>query len=318
MSLNRKKWGIFYLIIISLSVVSVDMIYAQAAIPQNLIPNQTVEEDEQLIVETLKDHEFTWEIIKAFGVFAYKGYHTQDKIKFKVRNANNSLNSLTVNVSTKSWINATWNNQLLEQNSSFYIIARHWGIAAVNLITSDLAQRFYKHPTMLMYYVTKGGSATVNKTGNEILADYNDQNYFDLNPLQVQAMIESTEIALITTKYIKFETENIWHGANYITVMHIDIDIDADNYNHMTYTLAEGLLLERDTSIKIQNGTGINEPLTGSYKLEIVDFHDFQPAVGIWHWVIWFFIVFGSIMTLIITISVIVNRRQRRLLQMDY
>ena len=119
-------------------------------------------------------------------------------------------------------------------------------------------------------------------------------------------------------EFLTFETENIWFDSRFMVIQRISIDLDADNFDHLVYTKEEGILISRETSIKIENGTDINIPLRGSLVVELVDYSGVDLSVSIWHYVIWVAVGLVSVVVVIVAIGILINRRQRRLANLDY
>ncbi|MHA1820916.1 MAG: hypothetical protein ACTSVC_10620 [Promethearchaeota archaeon] len=106
-------------------------------------------------------------------------------------------------------------------------------------------------------------------------------------------------------------------GAQLINTVTISFYFNETNYDIIKYTRAEGILLSREVKIDVQDKYGPGQDMMGEFKITLHDF-DGGFEVSFWTYVIWFFVIFGIIMGLIITISVLISRRQEKLKNIDY
>ncbi len=123
-------------------------------------------------------------------------------------------------------------------------------------------------------------------------------------------------VALVGSKMeIVYQPEFI-HG-NFIDTVIIKCEWNATNWFRAKFSRAEGILLQLDVQVYAPNGVAEGEDLRGNLLIN----HDSQTyafALTLWHWIIWFLIILGSVLTVIMVISVIVSRRKAAAMRLNY
>ena len=101
-----------------------------------------------------------------------------------------------------------------------------------------------------------------------------------------------------------------WVNGVLTSTITISYRMNATNYDIAKYTRAEGILLSREFSVNIINGTGPNEDLVGYFK---VSYHSstIGLAISFWHWIIWFLIILGIVFVVLLILSTIISRRKQ-------
>ncbi len=274
----------------------------------------------------LKGAQYTWKVIRTMGLFATQNIHSGDLIKYRVREANENASNYLVDVFYDNWTTKDFIQRPEPENASMFLIPRDWSKFVINEIIPFLAPYFCRHPIMIeLYRRTKPGLLAENKTGQELLNEFNQDPNFWEKPLGVD-IYEFTIFTLNKYDYTKFRYNTIWYRSRLITTLEISIELDKNNYEKLVYTRAEGVLISRKTNIFIDNGTRKDYqwitrdfpfPISGNLDLELLDF-DKEFAVSFWHYVVWFLIIMAIIFTSIIAISVILRLRERRFATMDY
>lgn len=181
----------------------------------------------------------------------------------------------------------------------------------------DLTTSIDWDDTELLSYI----NMTVSQWGQFILNYYNLQpNFWDWAYSKTNSLNRIKFVAmelLASDEYINVTFHNEWFKSRYITTVHINFKIDERNYCSIRYAREEGLLLDSNYNIYIINGSNYGNALTGTMRMELQDFSiELKPTI--WNYVIWFAIIFGGIMIVIITISILVNRHQKKLNMLDY
>jgi hypothetical protein len=271
--------------------------------------------DDPIMVAGLINATFIWEVEKSFGIFAYNAYHTQDQVKLTVKTMDIAKQIIMCNYSTRGWFNQTWFNHKGDVNSSNYIIPRHWGQSAARQV-QIVADFWYLHPTILFNYFSQDGKIDYPMQGQEILNQINENATFR-QTVNFASLKSYAQLRLLDT-YTKINYDTIFWNYRMITIVTINIDVDDKNFIHFDYTQNEGIMLSQDVSINIINGSGPFEDFRGSMKMVLIDFEGYELKVSPWHYVLWVSVVVGSIFVIIVVLSILINRRQRRLLDLDY
>ncbi len=114
---------------------------------------------------------------------------------------------------------------------------------------------------------------------------------------------------------IDYQPEFI-HGY-FIDTVTIRCEWNATNWYRAKFSRAEGILLKMDIQVDVPGGSDEGEDLRGHLLID----HDTQSytfALTLWHYVIWFLVVLGSVLTVIMVISIIVSRRKAAAMRLNY
>lgn len=311
---QKKNLGFMLVVLTIFSGICLIMSPAQARI------SQFNEREQTLLVPEVVDGKYTWEVKKSFGIYAYNAYHVSDKINFTVLPIDQNKSTYQVNVSRSYWLNNSWAGSPLATNASIYIIPRNWGSAAESLLDSELIPAWRKHPIILQAYVKAKGINNVgtNWTGIQILEYLNSIPGFWSSYLAKD--IEEFTFTYVSSPVngiMKITYSDEWFQNRLINMVNIQIKLDESNYDILKYTRSEGILIQRDTKIFIEKAGNYGNPLTGSFAVELQSYSK-ELIPSFWTYIIWFAIIFGIVMGLIIFISIMVNRRQRKLRELDY
>jgi len=306
---------------------SIMMVCIDSAAQQPIIN----EYDFPIINPRLEGTEYSWKITRTMGIFATQNMHSGDMMKYRVRTANENDSHYVVDVFYDNWTTKDYVLRPEPENATMFLIPRNWSKFLTEEIIPDLVPHFCRHPKIIeLYRKTFPGMFDESLTGQELLNEFNkDANFWEKNlGKDIMNFAEAVLNKSVSTEFefTKFEYNTIWFRSRLITTMDISIELDENNYERLTYTRAEGILLARKTNILIINGTrkdylGIAREfpfeLSGNLDVEIIDFsREFE--VSLWHYVIWVAIIMGIIFASIIVISVILRMRERRFVTMDY
>ncbi len=114
---------------------------------------------------------------------------------------------------------------------------------------------------------------------------------------------------------IKYAPEFI-HG-NFIDTVTIQCNWNETNWFRAKFTRAEGILLTLDVKVLVPGGLGEGQDLRG----DLIINHDSQSygyTLTLWHWVIWFLVIVGSVVAVIMVISILVSRRKAAAMRLNY
>jgi hypothetical protein len=142
------------------------------------------------------------------------------------------------------------------------------------------------------FYLTKRdwGGVAVNVLLN------NDSQYWGN-----KALIDETYSAVFADEWV--------NGALTSTVT-ISYRMNVTNYDIAKYTRAEGILLSREFSVNIINGSGPNEDLVGYFKVSYYS-STIGLTISFWHWIVWFLIILAILFVVLIILSAIISRRKQ-------
>lgn len=297
-----------------------------------------LDENIKPVVTSNEGMELYWEVKRSVGIFALEKYHIRDQIKLTIDSVNVEGRKYTSTQERFYWRDSEWNNMGQNISTSYFVLNREWKKSVKSEIILNASNYWCRHPLMLerwakfRQFIIPGTNVT-NPNGQDVL------NYFvayeleqnNLNPGSSYSFWEDDEeyapdIKIYTTVVLSNYADEIfttskydleWQFSRYLTVTTFKITFDDKNFEIYRYTREEGILLSRETEINIENGTSINQPLTGSFRLVLIDFNK-ELRVSFYHYLIWFGIVFGSIMVAVLVISQLVAWRQRKLRMLDY
>ncbi|MHA1274459.1 MAG: hypothetical protein ACTSQJ_03270 [Promethearchaeota archaeon] len=102
-----------------------------------------------------------------------------------------------------------------------------------------------------------------------------------------------------------------WTNINLINVVKISITLNETNYDEMIYSQAEGILLSRDIRVNAADGK-----YRGMYSIRIRRYSGILSQSP-WYYVIISLTLFGLILTVIIIISILIQRRKRIYREID-
>ncbi len=152
--------------------------------------------------------------------------------------------------------------------------------------------------------------------GELILNYFNSISGFWTSPEAIEIAAFAYQM-LATYTYTLFNYSTIWYSNELIDVVTITVSLDAQNYDIMTYSRGEGILLSRNTNIFIDNGSNFGNPLTGSFEVNLVNYSGTLQTTWLTY-LIWFFIILGIVLFAIIAIAIAVSRHQKKLRELDY
>jgi hypothetical protein len=290
------------------------------------------------LVERNLGIELKWEVKRSVGIFAIDRYHIRDQIELSIDSMDEKNRNYSSTINRYYWREQTWESVGENISSSYYVISRDWKRSVKSQIIENASYYWCRHPKILEIWAKRNqwqipGTNQSNPSGQDILNYFvkyeaeqninrpnNDYSFWD-DQEGYAPIIRATALVMIsnfadevftTSKY-----DNEWQFSRIMTIATFRIYLDEQNYEIYRYTREEGILLSRRTEINIDNGTSIDNPLTGSFELQLIDFSK-QFIVSPYHYFAWFGIVFGSIMITVIVIAQVISARQRKIRMMDY
>ncbi|GAB4321934.1 MAG: hypothetical protein Kow0069_26460 [Promethearchaeota archaeon] len=274
---------------------------ASFGVPRAAGFNEYVYESD-LVAEKLLHKTVTWRIDRAFGYFADLDLHQDSLVRLEVTNVSEADGRFVVTQRTKEWLDIDWSAASLpfelvdygvdyadEHQSSENITNYRENFIFDRGNYSDTVQPFWFLVTP-KYWSHVAMAVSLGYEGMEL----NDWGTYE-------SRLENTTITV----------ENEWFDLQFIDVVTIRMQVDEDNYEYLKFSRAEGLLLTRRVHIRDSSG------VTGDFQITLVDKNfafDYSP----WYYVVLFAIIFGSIMTVAIVISVLISRRKERQRKLDY
>ncbi|MHA1340138.1 MAG: hypothetical protein ACTSRZ_10300 [Promethearchaeota archaeon] len=103
--------------------------------------------------------------------------------------------------------------------------------------------------------------------------------------------------------------------GKFINTVNIIFYFNETNYDKIKYSRSEGILLRREIKIDSINNDG--QEVKGEFLIELVDYSG-ELEVSFWYWIFIIGIVSASVFFGLLTISILISRRQRRLKSIDY
>ncbi len=288
------------------------------------------EVDEPLMRDYLEGQTYTYEVQSSFGVYASHDIHAGNQFRIRVSEVDINNTQYRVERTWLNWTDDHWSTIPQELNDSIYVVPTDWGTLAREMIIPQNIHYFARHPKMLELYRRDYPHAfDQNLTGQEILNELNEDPFFWESSFGI-TLINFAKFQFdhyyVENAGVTFEYERDWYQGRFTDFVILTIYIDENNFDRLVYTREEGILISRTTEIYIVNGTRsvpgdvprLNAfPLSGRYHVELQDFSR-ELVVSFWHYVIWFFIIFGSVLGIIFLVAFIYVRREKKITTMDY
>lgn len=296
-----------------------------AAFPQAMAFNENLRE-EDVIDNELTGDSAVWEVKRLFGIFAWYDLHSGSWIKWQVLNASEtdgiiarqgvwraldadpiSLNEFSIGdipfKSTTTGIETIPSYDFLVEGVSPCNTAANLSALRGNLVyTKSFNTSYQLHPFWFLYAPKHWSQIAQTVTRGYVNHGlWRPSNFAPTQDYQ-PSLLENTSI------YYK----NEWHLSAYIDVVHIDIEIDEDNYDRMVFTRKEGILLSRRMHVQ-DPGTGYR----GDAEIVIkARERILQPSP--WYYVVIFAAIFGSIVVVSILIGLYISHRREEARKLSY
>jgi hypothetical protein len=277
-----------------------------------------------------------WIVDRSVGLFSIQRYHLRDGIQIEITEANKGGLYYKATLQRFYWREQVWQIQYTNGSPQFYVIPVDWKNSFYNFVIENSSLYWARHPLMIQRWATLFNYNPYPEknttTGQDILNFFmiQQENYLIANPGQSYDFWTQNYTAGLIINYTKVVLSNYaqeifttsqytteWFQNRFIDMVHLNIYFDDNNYERFIYTREEGILISRETEINIANGTALNDPLTGSFKLTLQEFNK-EFKVSPYHYIIWVSVVFVSIMVTVITVSLLVSRHQRKMQMLDY
>ncbi|MHA1730592.1 MAG: hypothetical protein ACTSU5_01545 [Promethearchaeota archaeon] len=257
-----------------------------------------------LVDEGLVGDEVEWEVSRSFGIFATYNLHAGSKVKWSVVDANETNVQYLVKQRSLSWFEEDWTNKSDPFLSTDEGIKWASGYNDTANITAFHSRNIYdatENSTDIMpfwYLITPKNWSGIARN---VIHGYDNLSIWG----SAASRLEHTNI------YYK----NEWVDGQYIDVLHLDVNIDDDNYDRLQFSRQEGVLLSRRISIQTNNTNGAE--IRGDFHITMTD-KTFVYTFSPWYFIILFAIIFGSILVAAVVISLLISRRKDRLRKLDY
>ncbi len=170
------------------------------------------------------------------------------------------------------------------------------------------------------YYTLAWGNTSYTQVDNITNSQYlfvkrhwTNVSQFMIQPQCISYWDDDTLVG--TNTEIVYAPEFI-HGY-FIDTVTIQCNWNETNWFRAKFSRAEGILLALNIKVYVPNGLGEGIDLRGDLVINHVG-QTYQFALTLWHWVIWFLVIMGSVLAVIIIISIVASRRKAAAMRLNY